>query len=467
MGESQEKKTAKKPLNSVALLFFIIAIATVLTYIIPAGSYERVVLNGKTVVNPTSFKFIKATPASLFDIFLAVPSGMAKAVYLLIVALLIGGGLECIQKAGALNVGIARVIKKVGMKKGNLILIFLFYIFALMGGFMGFIEGSIPFIPIAISIAVGLGYDPIVGVGTAILGAISGFTCGPTNPFTVAVAQTISGLPIYSGIGLRIAMFLIIPAVCLIYLLAYAHKVKEDPYKSLVADVDASDLAFDASKFESQPFTSVHAIVLGSLIVGIGFYVYGSLNWHWGMPHLGAVFVIISVITGIVGKFGINGTAETFLKGAAGMTGAGFIMGVAYGISWILTKANVLDTIVYFLSKPLAGLSPTITAIGILVVIAIINLFIPSGSGKALIVMPIVLPIAQIVGIESQVAILAYQFGDGLTNLCTPLLGVLLLALGFGRVPFSKWERFVMPLVLLLSVIAVAFMVVAIFMGYK
>ena len=148
------------------------------------------------------------------------------------------------------------------------------------------------------------------------------------------------------------------------------------------------------------------------------------------------------------------------------MTGACFIMGVAYGISWILTKASVLDTIVYYLSKPLTGLSPIVSAIGILVVISLINLFIPSGSGKALIVMPIVLPIAQIVGIESQVAILAYQFGDGLTNLCTPLLGVLLLALGFGRVPFSKWERFILPLVGAFFVIACIFMIVAMMIGY-
>ena len=148
------------------------------------------------------------------------------------------------------------------------------------------------------------------------------------------------------------------------------------------------------------------------------------------------------------------------------MVGACFIMGVAYGISWVFNQASVLDTIVYFLSQPLKGLSPMISAIGIFVVIALINLFIPSGSGKALVVMPIVLPIAQIVNIEPQVAVLAYQFGDGITNLCTPLLGVL-LALGFGRVPFSKWERFILPLCAILTVIAAAFLVLAMSIGYQ
>ena len=459
-------KKEKKPLNSVALLFFIIVIAALLTYIIPAGSYTRVELNGKNVVDPDSFQYIEAEPVTPFDVFLAVPSGMANAAGMIISALLIGGGLELIQVSGAMNIGIARVIKKVGTTKGNLILVFLFYIFALMGGFLGFIEGSIPFIPIAISIAIGLGYDPIVGVGIAIVGAISGFTCGPTNPFTVGVSQTVAGLGMYSGIGLRIVMFALVPALCLAYILRYAAKVKKNPEKSLVADVDASDLAFNAEEFESLPFTWKHAVILLTLIGGIMAYVYGAVNWGWGFSHLGAIFIIVGVVAGALTKLGVNGTTETFLKGAGTMVGACFIMGVAYGISWILTKANVLDTIVYYLSSPLKGLPPMVSAIGILFVIGLINLFIPSGSGKALIVMPIVLPIAQIVRIESQVAVLAYQFGDGITNLCTPLLGVLLLALGFGRVPFSKWEKFILPLCGILVVVACAFMVIAMAIGY-
>lgn len=460
-------KKEKKSLNSVALLFFMVVIAAALTYIIPAGAYERTQIGGRNVVDPNSFKFIESSPASLFDIFLAVPNGMVNASGMLFGALLIGGGLECIQTSGAMNIGIARVIKKVGTTRGNMILIFLFYVFALMGGFLGFIEGSIPFMPIAISIAVGLGYDPIVGVAVAIVGAISGFTCGPTNPYTVGVSQTLAGLEMYSGIGLRIAMFLLVPLICLGYILLYARKVKADPSKSLVAGVEVSDLAFNAAEFESKPFTAKHGIVLVCLVGGILAYVLGAVKAGWGFAHLGAIFLIIGIVAGVLSGLDVNGVTETFLKGAGTMVGACFIMGVAYGIAWIFTKASVLDTIVYFLSSPLKGLPPLVSAIGIFVVIAIINLFIPSGSGKALVVMPIVLPIAQIVNIEPQVAVLAYQFGDGITNMCTPLLGVLLLALGFGRVPFSKWERFILPLCGLLIVIAAIFIVIAMSIGYR
>ena len=201
-----------------------------------------------------------------FDIILAVPYGMQSAMGMIISALLIGGGLECIQASGTLHVGISRVIRKIGVEKGNIILILLFYIFALMGGFMGFIEGSIPFIPIAISIAIALGYDSLVGVAVSVVGAVIGFSCGPTNPYTVGVSQTIIGLGMYSGIAYRIVLFIIIPAVALFYILRYASKIRKNPEKSFVSGVDVSDLAFDSSKMETEAFTWKHVVVLIALL---------------------------------------------------------------------------------------------------------------------------------------------------------------------------------------------------------
>lgn len=459
-------KKQKKPLNSVALLFCMIIAAACLTYLIPAGSYERMEVDGRMVVDPDSFTWRESAPTGLLDIFVAVPSGMTEAANLLVLAMLIGGGMECVQASGALNIGISRVIKNVGLKRGNLILVVLFYIFAFLGGFLGFIEGTLPFIPIAISIAIGLGYDSVVGVAIAMVGSIIGFACGPTNAYTVGVSQSIAGLPIYSGIELRLAVFAIVPLICLIYILQYAEMVKKNPARSLVADVDVSDLAFDTSEFESQPFTWKHGCILITLIGSIAAYVYGTVALGWGFAHLGAMFVIVGIVAGLVHGLGVNGTAETYLRGAKSMAEAGIVMGVAFGISWILTEACILDTIVYYMAGMLEGLSPVVSIIALFIVVMFINLLIPSGSGKAVVVMPIILPIAQIVGIESQVAILAYQFGDGVTKMCTPLLGVLLLALGFGRVPFSKWGKFVFPLVGILVFVSCAILIVAMKIGY-
>lgn len=460
------QKKEHKPLNAVALLFFMIIAAAILTYVIPAGTYQRVIENGRQVVNPHSFQFIQAPHINLYDIFLAIPNGLIGGATVIFFVALVGGGMGLITRSGALNIGIARLIDRLGPTRGGLILIFLYAIFTLMGGFLGLIEGAIPFMPLAISIAVGLGYDTIVGVAIAIVGGIAGFAAGPTNPFTVAIAQNIAGLPIYSGIGLRLIMFLIIPVVGLLYVMGYAKRVKENPAKSLVASVDQSGLAFDASEFEGRVFTVKHALVLLSLVLGIIIYVYGSMNWKWNLVNLAAIFVIIGIIAGLCSGLGVNETTEEFIKGVSSMTSACMVMGIAYSVSWMLTKGKIMDTIIYYLSQPLNGLPQQVTVIGILIVIMLINLVIPSGSGKALIVMPIVLPIAQIVGIESQVAILAYQFGDALTNLCTPLLGVLMLALGFGRVPFGKWERFILPLVLIFFALAVIFLMIAMVIGY-
>lgn len=291
------QKKEHKPLNAVALLFFMIIAAAILTYVIPAGTYQRVIENGRQVVNPHSFQFIQAPHINLYDIFLAIPNGLIGGATVIFFVALVGGGMGLITRSGALNIGIARLIDRLGPTRGGLILIFLYAIFTLMGGFLGLIEGAIPFMPLAISIAVGLGYDTIVGVAIAIVGGIAGFAAGPTNPFTVAIAQNIAGLPIYSGIGLRLIMFLIIPVVGLLYVMGYAKRVKENPAKSLVASVDQSGLAFDASEFEGRVFTVKHALVLLSLVLGIIIYVYGSMNWKWNLVNLAAIFVIRGLLT--------------------------------------------------------------------------------------------------------------------------------------------------------------------------
>ena len=459
-------KKERKPINSIVLLFIILIIVAVLTHIIPAGSYERVVQGGREVVVADSFSVTEGNGASLFDIFRAVPYGMNNAVQLLIGFMVVGGAIEVVQQTGAINIGISRMIKRLGINRGNIVLIVMFYMFAALGGFLGFVEGSIPFMPIAISIAVGLGYDSIVGVAIALVGAVSGFTCGPTNPSSVGIAQSIAGLDIYSGMGMRIVMFLVIPLICLLYILWYARRVKTNPAKSLVADVDTSEFSFDIEEFGNKTFTFRHGIVLISLLAGILAFVFGAMNLGWNFNEMSAIFLIVALVAGLVGELSLDGTINTFVKGAAGMTNASFVLGIAYGVAWILSNANVLDTIVYYISRPLTSLPSTVSIIGIFIAIMLINLLIPSGSGKAAIVMPIVLPIADLMGINAQTAILAYQLGDGVTNLCTPLLGVLLLALGFGKIPFSKWERFILPLVCILFVVGCVFLFVAMQIGY-
>lgn len=449
------------------MMFFIIIAVAIATHLIPAGTYVRTIVDGHTVVDPQSFSYVESHPAQFLDVFLAIPRGMAKGVTLVVAALLIGGGLSCVQASGALNIGISHVIKKIGIRRGDLILILLFYVFALMGGFLGFIETSLPFMPIVISLALAFGYDSLVGIAIAYVGTVSGFMGGPANPFTVGISNTLAGLPTFFGFGLRMLIFAFLTTLCLSYILLYARRVRITPSKSLVSDIDTSDLVFKEEEFEAQAFTVRHMIILASFVLGIAVYVYGALELGWGFEYLGAMFVLTGVISGALTGLGVEGTVQTFLKGATGMLEASLILGMGFGVSWMFESAQILDTIGHYLSEPLNFLPPAACAVGVIIVIAIIGLFIPSGSIKALLTMPIILPIAHIIGIGTQTTVFAFQFGDGVSKFFTPLLGGLLLALEMGRVPFSKWMRFVMPLVTVIFALSVAFVVIAVYIGYR
>lgn len=456
----------KKPVNSIALLLVLLAVISVLTYLIPSGVYERIEVAGRMVVDPSTFAFIENKGTSLFNFFLSIPNGLINAAGLIIAFVIINGTMEVIQKTNAINVGISRTIKLVGVKRGDIVLIVMFYMFAVLGGFLGMVEGSIPFFPIAISIALALGYDAIVGVAISMIGACSGFLCGPINPSSVAISQNIAGLELYSGIGLRLVMFAVIPLFCLLYIMWYAKRIKRDPTKSLMSDVDTSDIAFDPEEFESQPFTGSQAVILLVLVVALAAFVYGAIKLSWGFNELSALFLMVAILTAVIGRIPVDDAIGTFTKGCGAMAGGSLLLGIAYGIAWVLNQASVLDTIVYYISLPLQGKPAIISIIGVLIAVMLINLLIPSGSAKAAIVMPIVIPIAEIVGLTAQTSVLAYQLGDGITNLCGPMYGTLLLVCSMGKVPFSKWERFVLPMLAGLFVIACIFLFVAISIGY-
>lgn len=456
----------KRSINSIALLLVLSAIIAVCTHLIPSGAYERIEVAGRMVVDPATFSFIENKGASLLDFFLAIPKGMTNAVSLIIAFMFINGSMEVIQKTGAVNVGVTRIIKLIGVERGDIVLVVMFYLFAFLGGFLGMVEGSLPFFPIAISIALALGYDGIVGVAISMVGACSGFLCGPVNPSSVAISQAIAGLELYSGMWLRLVMFVVIPLFCLIYIMWYAKRVKKDPSKSYMAGTDVSDIAFDLEEFESHTFTKTHAAVLLVLAAGIFAFIYGASKLGWGFDHISAIFIIIALLTAVLGRISVNDAINTFTKGCAAMMGGSILLGVAYGIAWILNQASVLDTIVYFISRPLQDQPILISIIGVLIAVMLINLLIPSGSAKAAIVMPIIIPIAEIVGLTAQTAVLAYQLGDGITNMCGPLYGTLLLVCSMGKVPFSKWEKFVMPMLAGLAIIACIFLFIATQVGY-
>ncbi len=464
-----ESKTTKKfkMLNSFALLFFIIVAMAILTHVIPAGQFDRIKgATGRMEVVAGSYHVIESTPASFFDIFLAIPQGIVSVAAMVVCTLMIGGGMEVITRTGALNIGISKAITKLHQKSGNLVLVFLFLIFAILGGFMGFGEATIPFFPIAVAIAIGLGYDSMVGVGVALVGCMMGFVAGPTNQSNVGIPQALAGLPLYSGLTLRLILFVVLVVIGLHHVLSYAKKVYANPELSLMRGVDTSDIVFDITSLNKEAFTWRHSGILLSLIGGMVFFTYMALQTDWWLNELSAIFIIIGIVSGLLGKLSINEICESFLKGVAEISGGAMIIGVAAGVHAVISQANILDTIIYSVSNPLSNLPEAVSAVGMLVIISLINLLIPSGSGKAVAIMPILFPIGNLLGFTQQTAVLAYQLGDGITNLITPTLGLLFIGLAFGKVPYGRWLKFYTPLIFKMFAVGVVFILYAVYTGY-
>lgn len=466
MNDAKNKSKKREMINPYALIFFIIIGCALLSYIIPSGSYDMVEFNGRMIVDSNSFHYTDVPNIGFFDILAAIPKGFANsfAATMILCGMLTGGAIQVVTYSGAFDAFVSKIVEVFG-SKGDIILVALFAFFAFLGGFLGFAEGAIPFVPIAIAIAIGLGYDRIVGVSLAIVGGTVGFATGPSNPFTVGVSHGIAELPMYSGFSYRLICMVIMVGVSLFYVLKYAKKIKEDKNNSLMIDIDVKETAKKGDLIGTK-LTSGHIISIISVIVALGLFVYGALNWRWFFTEMAALFIGVTIITMIANKISINDGTKAFLDGIAGFAPGLCVIGFAYGITAILNQAGIIHTIIHAISIPLSKLPVLLSSYAMLIAHCVINFFIVSGSGQAAATMPIMIPLSDIIGIKRQIAVLAFQFGDGLTNIIYPTAGAMLIMLGMGKVPFNKWFKFVLPLVLILLVVSMVLLTVATIINY-
>ncbi len=460
--------SGKKPLsfNPYVLLFYIIILCAIASYFVEPGAFERVITNGRSVVVPGTYHAIERPVVTLFDIFRAIPNGLIASANIVFLVLIVGGSIEIYNQTGAIPTGIARLVSMAGQKGGTLVLIILFWVFAILGGFLGWIEASIPFVPLVIPIILALGFDAMTAVGVVILGSMVGFAVGPTNMYTIGIAHQIAELPMFSGFGLRFIAYLVFCSVALAYLLIYARKVKKDPSKSLVADIDLSDIKLDSTIATDKKLSTSQMISLMVLVATFVIVVYGMMQLKWSINDMSAAFLVAGILAGILGRMDSGDIAMGFINGAKGSMGGAMIVGVARGVEWILNKGGLLDPIINSLSSYLTDLSPLGSAIGIFVIVVLLTGLVASGSGKAVALMPIIIPLADLVGLSRQTAILAYQFGDGIAHPAYFTYGTLLIFLAYAKVPYIRWMKFVWPLLAIFFVLAVSFLQIAIMIGY-
>lgn len=467
--QSQEEEPSRHPVkkkwempDTYVILFLVLLMAVIATYIVPAGSFEREMIDEVERVIPDTYTEVTGNPTGFMDIFLALQAGMVESAGLIFLVLFAGGAFEVIERSGAIKGGILRAVQKTKGKEFFLIA-FVSLLFAL-GGAVGAVANSvIPFVAIGVIIARALKLDAIVAVAITFGATFAGFNVGFLNPYTVGIAQSIAEVPLFSGMLLRIIAFIAIVGVTIWYTWAYAKKVLKDPSKSLIGVLDSSSSNGEELK---APFTVRHKIILSSVGIALMFFIFATIQYEWTVDHMAAFFIIIGLAAGAVAGMNYNTIAITFLDGCQKLVYGALIIGVARAILIVMENAAILDTFVHALSVPLEGLSPVFAALGMFAANAGMNFLIPSGSGQAMIAMPILSPLADMIGVTRQVAVQAYQFGDGFTNSIFPTSGPLMASLAVAGVSWLKWAKWMLPLLLIWTVIAIIMLVFAVMTGW-
>jgi len=466
MSSKQKRKGINFP--HVYIMFMLVMLLVVLlSWIVPSGEYERNVNpdTGITELNTEKFAYVEqAKPIGFMDFFTALHNGVVQSADIIVMLLFASGALFILEKSGAIAAGIHKLLS-VAAGKEKLIIVSLLVLFSVLGT-IGFGEGGIPFIPLAMAVVMGLGYDRITAFAIPTVGLAIGFTAGVVNFYTTGVSQTIVGLPIYSGLAFRIVALIVFILISIVYILRYANKTKADPSKSIVADEYLEELENSkTAEYEEEELTLSRKLALLGLVVVLIGSAFGAIKLGWGMPELSAVYAIYAIFLVIILKLNPSEAAETFGVGAARLLPTGLAIGFARSVMILMTQAQIIDTAVHSLSNVLSNTGTIITLLVLFIVVIFFNFFVVSGSGKAIILMPIMGPLGKILGINQQVMVVVYQFGDGFTNYLWPTSGGLMAALGMSNVSYAAWVKFSMKLFLLLHFAAFILILIAHYMG--
>ncbi|WP_210140148.1 TIGR00366 family protein [Staphylococcus sp. GDY8P45P] len=464
MFKSIFKKITFKTPHTYALLLFIIVVASLLTYLIPAGEYAREKKDGQTLVISGSYQEVSQHGVSFFDIFRAIPEGLQSGAEIVFYIFLVGGAFGIVHKTGAFENGVNKAMNTLGSYKVLMIPLTM-TIFSILGFSIGLAEETIIFVPIGIIIARTLGYDALTGAAMVILGAASGFIGGMLNPFTVGVAQSVAELPLFSGWGLRSIIYIFILLVAITTVMIYARKVKQDMSKSIVYELEKVE-GQSTEAMDTPRFTKRQKVGLLLIVAAIVLNVFGIFNYGWSFNEMSANFLLAGLLAGVIGGLGVNGTFEAMIEGMKDILFGAMIVGFAKGIIVILENGQVIDTIVHGMTTLLTDVPSSAVIIAMFILQFFLNFFIPSGSGQALTTMPLMVPISDLLHINRQITVLAFQYGDSISNVLFPTSAILMGALAVGKISYTQWLKFAWKLILVWVIICCIGMSIALIIGY-
>ncbi|WP_416181752.1 YfcC family protein [Acidaminococcus timonensis] len=463
-----EKKEKKKvgTINAFLIVFAVIIGCWLLSFLIAPGAFERTVMNGRTVVVPNSFHSVPKIYLGPQAIFQAIPNGLVSSASMMFLVMLVAGCIEVYKQTGTLDKAVAGVLAKSDTMGSEKILCAIMFVFGCLGGFLGWNEQIVPFIPIIISLCLALGYDLMTGVACSAMVDMISFSFSPTSVYTVGISDEIAQLPMFSGFLFRLVLLIIANIIMAIYVLRYARGVKSGKIASLTADLDDSKFRIDYSETLKDPLNKRQSISLVVFLVTFVASIVGVSTMGWSMNDLSACFLFTAIAAGLINRIPASKLVNVIIAGAKDGLAPALVIGLARGIQWILTASAIIDPIINSISKPLMAMPKYLTPIAVMIVIALFNGLITSGSAKAMALMPILIPLADLVGMTRQTMILAFQFGDGLTNSAWFTSGTLLIFLTIAGIPLKKWWKFVTPLLLILTVVCVIALLVATKINY-
>ena len=447
-----DKKRKFKLPHILVLLTGIIIICAILTWILPAGEFDRQAnAAGTEVVVPGTYHTVDASPVGPFETLKSIYNGMLNGGGVIFFVFIAYASIGLIISTGAFNGLVAGLLKVLKGKARAVIIPIFILVLGCVSSTIGVFEEAFPFIPIFVGIAIAMGYDALVGLGIVALGVGLGYSGAVMNPFTVGMAQDIAGLPQMSGIGFRIICHVVMIIVASTLLIRYALKVQADPTKSYVYGDDFSHMEMDPQGIEHHSFGIREKAVLAVLALGVVVIVWGVKTKGWYFEDLSAVFLLMGIISSFIMGWGPDTIAQKMAASFTDIAVACMIIGFSRGILVVLQSGHIIDTIVYGISIPLGKFPAWIASELMLVVQTLLNFLIPSGSGQAVTSMPIMAPLADLIGVSRQVSVLAFQFGDGLSNIIWPTAMAPIMC-GIAGIKIEKWWKLIVPIFLALLV---------------
>lgn len=455
--------------NTFVLLFAILALIALATWFVPGGKYETHLVGGKQLVDPDTFHYVASAPQGLVALMKAPIKGFVEAAQIIGFVLIVGGAFAVVQKTEAIDTAIrsiARAHEHSALVRATIIPVFV-TLFSLGGATFGMNEEVIPFVLIFVPLALALGYDTVTGVSIPFLGSQVGFGAAFLNPFNVGIAQGIAGVPVFSGMGYRVIVWAAATLVTIAFLMWYAARVKRNPALSPTFVLDqAKRLEHPVAVSSDDRMTSRHAAVLAIFALSLGTMVVGVVKYDWFIDEIAALFLAMAIVVGLVGRLGADSWVAAFMQGAKDLAPTALVIAIARATMILARDAHIIDTMLHGLMPLVQSSHPVFAAQKMYLIQSVINFFIHSGTGQAALTMPIMAPLADLVGVTRQTAILAFQLGE-LSTPMIPTSGITVGVLALARVPWLTWAKWMIPLQLIYLVLALLLLVPPCLMGWN